>query len=318
MNNKIISLFIIWVLVCLIFLFYQFSGNLEFLFAYRFKKLATLCLIGFSTCVSTLAFQTITQNRILTPSIMGIDSMFVLIKIITVFFLGGNLLNQSNPIIVFIIDSSILMFFTSLLFVFLLKKFKGDLLRILLIGLILGVLYKNLTDFVARLISPEDFITYQSASFSQFETINTNLLIFCFVTLPLLFTLMWRTRFMLDVMALGEQTAINLGLNHTRLISFTLILIAGMVSLSTALVGPIVFLGLLVCALTYKIFDTYKHSYLLIASGLLGSIILVMGQFIFERFMNMQATLSVVIELFGGMFFLYLLLNESKTKWAIK
>lgn len=318
MKNKIIVIFCVWILACLMFLFYQLTGNLEFLLAYRFKKLVALCLIGFATSVSTLSFQTITHNRILTPSIMGIDSMFILIKIITIFLFGGNLMNQLDTVILFIIDSSILMISTSFLFVFLLKIFKKDLLKILLIGLILGVLYRNLTDFIARMISPEDFIIYQSTSFAQFNNINTNLLTFCAMVLPVFFALMWKKRFMLDVLSLGEQHANNLGINNTRFTSFILILIAGMVSLSTALVGPIIFLGLLVCALTYKLVDTYKHGYLLIASGLLGSILLITGQFVFERLINMEATLSVVIEFFGGLWFLYILVNDSRKKWTIR
>ena len=55
----------------------------------RIPKLIALMLTGASIGFSTLIFQTITHNNILTPNVMGLDSMYVLIQTILMFFFGS-------------------------------------------------------------------------------------------------------------------------------------------------------------------------------------------------------------------------------------
>ena len=104
--------------------------------------------------------------------------------------------------------------------------------------------------------------------------------------------------------------AVSLGVSYISFQRLTLVVISLLVCISTALVGPITFLGLLVSALTYKIAGSLEHKKLLIISFLLGALFLVIGQTIFERLLRLQSTLSIVIEFFGGMLFLYLVLRK--------
>src|SRR5690606_42117233 len=59
----------------------------------------------------------------------------------------------------------------------------------------------------------------------------------------------------LDVLALGREHAIALGVNHRLMVSVTLLLVILMVALSTALVGPVSFFGLIVANLAYLLID---------------------------------------------------------------
>ena len=86
-------------------------------------------------------------------------------------------------------------------------------------------------------------------------------------------------------------------------------LVAVLVSVSTALVGPVAFFGLIVAGLAHGLMRTARHAALLPAAALSAAILLVGGQWLFERQLGQAATLSVVVEFAGGLFFLYLLLK---------
>ena len=65
------------------------TGNWSFTLSLRGKKLLALMTVGFAIGTSTLLFQTLTHNPILTPALLGFDSLYVLIKSLMVFFLGA-------------------------------------------------------------------------------------------------------------------------------------------------------------------------------------------------------------------------------------
>jgi iron complex transport system permease protein len=116
----------------------------------------------------------------------------------------------------------------------------------------------------------------------------------------------------LDVLSLGKDHAINLGVSYETVVRRMLMVIAVLVSVSTALVGPIMFFGLIVANVAYAFFQTYEHRYLLVGAALFGIIALVSGQFVVERVFTFSTTLSVIINMVGGVYFLYLLLKERK------
>ena len=102
----------------------------------------------------------------------------------------------------------------------------------------------------------------------------------------------------------------NLGINYRQQVTVILLLISILVAVSTALVGPLTFLGLMVANLAYLVAGSSQHRYLLPVSFLLGVIALIGGQLILEYGLNMAGTLSVVIEFVGGIFFIYMVLRR--------
>ncbi|MDP3523316.1 MAG: iron chelate uptake ABC transporter family permease subunit, partial [Hoeflea sp.] len=64
-------------------------GDLWFAMELRSVRLLALMQVALSVALSTLVFQTITGNHILTPSIMGMDALYILIQTSLVFALGG-------------------------------------------------------------------------------------------------------------------------------------------------------------------------------------------------------------------------------------
>lgn len=271
-----------------------------------------LILVGTAIAVSTILFQTVSGNRILTPSIMGFDALYVLLQTSLVFAIGGFGFASIDPTIKFFAELTLLTIAALLLFGTLLGKNRQDIHRMVLVGIIFGVLFRSLNSFLQRMIDPNEFAIVQGASFARFSRVETDLLAVSTVMVIAILVVIWRLRHVLDVIALGRDMALNLGVDYNKTILLILVTIAILVSVSTALVGPVVFFGLLVTSLAHQIMQTHKHALLLPAATLIASIVLVLGQTIFERVLGLQTTLSVVVEFLGGLLFLAILLRGSK------
>ncbi|MEM8702109.1 MAG: iron chelate uptake ABC transporter family permease subunit [Pseudomonadota bacterium] len=287
-------------------------GSWDFVLVFRGTKLIALVLVGASVALSTILFQTLTANRILTPAIMGFDSLYVLLQTSLVFVFGGLGYSALRPDVTFAIGVVLLTGAALLLFGTLLGRGVQDLFRMLLVGVVFGVLFRSLTSLLQRLIDPNEFAVLQGSLFASFNRVDTGLLAISIPVIVVCAVLVWNKRHVLDVMALGRDHAISLGLNHRRELFAGLTLVAVLVAVSTALVGPVVFFGLLVSALAYEIMKTHRHGPVFAASVLIAVCVLVGGQAVFERILGMSATLSVVIEFLGGLVFLFLILRKAR------
>ncbi|NEN75937.1 iron chelate uptake ABC transporter family permease subunit [Pelistega sp. NLN82] len=310
LKNKLFLLSGVLLGAIVLFMTLGANGQWAFILPFRGGKLFALLIVAYAVSVSTLLFQTITANRILTPYIMGFDTLYLLIQTLLIFILGAIAYSTLNIGFKFSIEVVLMLGASMVLFTSLFSKAHEDLYRMILTGVILGVLFRSINTFLQRMIDPEEYSVVQSVSFAQFNLIKTDLLPYSAVIIIVVSLLIWHSRYELDVIALGRDQAINLGINFKKRILFFLFLIAVLVAVSTALVGPITFLGLLVSGLTYEYFKTDRHSVLIPASFLIGAITLVLGQVIFEHFLGMKGVLSVVIEFIGGVAFILLLLRR--------
>lgn len=285
------------------------NGAWDFALAFRGSKLLALVLVAYAVAVSTVLFHTVTCNRILTPSIMGFDALYLLIQTTLVFVLGGMGSLALDPALKFGAEVLIMMGFASSLFLWLFGHGGRHIHLTLLVGIVFGVLFRSLSNFMSRLIDPADYVVLQGATFASFNSVDDRILWFsallCLATFPVL----WTMRHALDVMALGREAAINLGLPYRRMVLRLLGLITLLVSVSTALVGPVTFFGLLVAHLAYLSTNDPRHTTLLPAAVLIACTVLIGGQTLFEHVLGLQGALSIVIDFLGGLVFLTLLLR---------
>ncbi|WP_262518416.1 iron chelate uptake ABC transporter family permease subunit [Agrobacterium tumefaciens] len=279
-------------------------GDWYFILQFRGTKLATLVLVAYAIAVSTVLFQTITNNRILTPSIMGFDALYVLLQSMLVFMLGAATVSSIDSRLMFVIDVAVMVGFSLFLYRFLFSGSVRGLHLMMLIGILFGVLFRSLSGFLQRIIDPNDFVVLQDRLFASFNVVDGNLLGVSALLISLASFAASRMFHTFDVMSLGRETAIALGVDHQRVTRTILGLVAVLVSVSTALVGPVTFFGLLVANLAYLIVPSGKHRYLLPAAVLIAVICLVGGQTLLERLLAFDTALSIVIEFTGGLFFI--------------
>ncbi|MFS4439235.1 iron chelate uptake ABC transporter family permease subunit [Paracoccaceae bacterium GXU_MW_L88] len=280
-----------------------------FILELRLKKTIAMLTVGAALGVATILFQTISNNRILTPSIMGFDALYVLIQTALVASLGATSFTTLPPVAKFIGETALMTLAAGLLFGTLLGKGQRDLHRMILTGFVLALFFRALSQFLSRILSPNDFIVTQYASVASFNQIEAELLLPTVIITLLACGFALRRASQFDVMQLGRDPAVSLGLSYERLLFEALAIIALLVATATALVGPVTFFGLIVASLAYSVAPMARHRQTLIAAALLGGMILLIGQILFERIMGQAGTLAIVIEFIGGLLFLWLLLR---------
>ncbi|WP_246849579.1 iron chelate uptake ABC transporter family permease subunit [Rubellimicrobium arenae] len=285
-------------------------GDWGFVLMLRGTRLLALLVVGAAMAVATVLFQTLSGNRILTPSVMGFDALFVLLQTMLAVTLGGFGLASLPAQIRFGLELALLLAAALALFGTLLGQSRPDLHRMILTGLIFGVLFRSLAGFLQRLIDPNDFAIVQSAAFARFNAIPADLLALSTVLTLAALGAAWSLRHRLDVMALGRDHAVSLGVDHRRTLLLALVVVAVLVSVSTALVGPVTFFGLLVAALAQLVLRDHRHAVLLPGAALVAGIVLVAGQTLVERVFHLSITLAVAVEFAGGLLFLALVLRS--------
>jgi len=287
------------------------KGSWSFVIPFRGKKLLSLALVAYSVAVSTVLFQTVTANRILTPSIMGFDALYVLLKTAIVFFLGAGALAGLDPQLQFVVEVVVMVVFSGLLFRWLFLGEERSLTLLVLVGIVFGILFRSLSQFMQRMLDPNAFNVLQDSFFASFATVDTTLLAVACVIVLAASLVAFRIGHTFDVLSLGRSQAINLGVDYKRTVVMILVLVAVMVSVSTALVGPITFFGLLVASLAHSLVGNSRHRYVLPAAVLLAITCLVGGQTLLERIFSFDTALSIIIEFLGGIVFIVLVLRRA-------
>lgn len=284
-------------------------GSWAFILQFRGTKVAALALVAFAVAVSTVLFQTITNNRILTPSIMGFDALYVLLQTVLVFTLGSAFVSSIDPRLMFLVEVVVMTGFSLVLYRFLFSGSVRGLHLMMLIGIVFGILFRSLSGFLQRIIDPSEFVVLQDRLFASFNTIDGNLLVVSFLLIGCVCLAAWRIFHTFDVMALGRDTAIALGVDHHRMTRYILVLVTVLVAISTALVGPVTFFGLLVANLAYVVMPSSRHRHILPAAALIAVICLIGGQTVLERLLAFDTALSIVIEFAGGIFFILFMMR---------
>ncbi|MEF2073397.1 iron chelate uptake ABC transporter family permease subunit [Consotaella aegiceratis] len=284
-------------------------GNWDFVLWFRGMKVASMLLVGTAVAVSTVLFQTVTNNRILTPSIMGFDALYALIQTTLVFVFGAMKVSAADPRLLFALEVVAMVVFSIALYRWLFSGAIRSLHLLVLVGIVFGVLFRSVGSLMQRLIDPNEFVVLQDRLFASFNTVHADLLAASALAIVAVLVIVWRMLPILDVLALGRETAINLGVDHGRMVLITLVLVAVLVSVSTALVGPVTFFGLLVANLAYQLTGSHWHRDTLPAAALLAVICLIGGQFVLERIFAFDTALSIVIEFVGGLVFILLLIR---------
>ncbi len=101
LTKPVIIASVVLAISMLLFMTLNANGNWDFVLPFRFYKLMALILVGVAIGVSTLLFQTLTHNPILTPALLGFDALYVLIQSVLVFALGAVNIFTTQPLLKF-------------------------------------------------------------------------------------------------------------------------------------------------------------------------------------------------------------------------
>lgn len=278
----------------------------------RIKVVGAIIIVAYSVSHSTITFQTIANNQILTPSVMGLDNLYLFLQTLVVFFSGSGGLAMMTGWRNFLISVLLMVGMSLVLFRALFRGEEQNVYFLVLVGMIFGTLFSGLSNFLQVLIDPNEYDLLLGRMFASFNRVNVDLLFIA--ALVTLIVLLWSLPDYpsLDVISLGKSHAINLGVDYNKVVLKSLISVSILTSVSTILVGPVTFLGILVASLARRIFSTYKHSILISGTFVVSLAMLFGGMLLTERVFNFTTPLSVILNFFGGIYFIFMLVRESK------
>ena len=297
-QKKLIVMMVLVILACALYMLVNVKFGNEKLFWYAMKirtpKLIVMLITAFAIGGASIVFQSIINNTIVTPCLLGMNSLYMVIHTAVVFVAGSGSVLAVNPNAAFAVDLVLMGGTATVIYSYLFKKTNHNVLYVLLIGTVLTSFFGSIQSTLTRVMDPNEYDSLLATLVASFSNVNSEIIA------------------LLDVITLGKEQAINLGVDYDRCIRRLLLGVTLFIAVATAMVGPISFLGLIIANLSRQLLQTYRHSHLILGSAFFGMVILVAGQLLVEQIYSYTVPVSVFITVFGGIYFLYLLLRERK------
>lgn len=311
LNYSLAIMLLIAMTLASAFLFIDIKpGIFDYAMGIRLPKLVVMSLAAFCIGSASIVFQSLINNTIVTPCLLGMNALYVFIHTASVFVFGSGSILVMNKGLSFGVDLTIMAIAALFIYGMLFKKTGGNVLYILLAGSVLATFFTSITSTLQRVMDPNEFDTLQNALIASFHKVNSSIIFFAILVMVVVAWVLRKDLQLLDVITLGKSQAINLGVDYDKTVQRLLLGVTFYIAIATALVGPITFLGLIIANLARQLFKTYRHSYLVTGAVLVGMITLFAGQTLIERVFHFNANISAFINISGGIYFLVLLLRQ--------
>jgi len=285
---------------------------LQYAMRLRIPKVIVMLIVAFCIGGASMVFQSIINNTIVTPCLLGMNSLYTLIHTAVLFFFGTGSLVARNSNISFEVDLLLMGIIATFIYSYMFKKTKYNVLYVLLIGTVLTSFFTSVQTTMVRAMDPNEYDTLLATLVASFSNVNSEIILLSVVMIALVLFGLRKDLKVLDVITLGKEQAINLGVDYDRTIKRLLLGVVLLIAIATAMVGPISFLGLIIANLARQLLKTYRHSQLILGSALFGVVLLIGGQLIVERLFVYSIPISVFITVGGGLYFLYLLYTQKR------
>ena len=310
----VIALIAIIIVAAFLFIGVKFHNHklLRYAMKLRIPKVIAMIITAFAIGAATIIFQSVINNTIVTPCLLGMNALYTLIHTSVVFVLGSGSILFTNDNLSFLVDLVLMGIIATVVYSWLFKMTGHNVLYVLLVGTVLTSFFSSIQSTLTRVMDPNEYDTLLTSLVVIFSNINSEIIIFSVIILALIGVIFRKELALLDVITLGKEQAINLGVDYDRCIRRLLLAVTLCIAVATAMVGPISFLGLIIANISRQLLKTYRHTQLIAGAALMGVIALIGGQFIVERVFVYSIPISVFITVAGGIYFLYLILKGSR------
>lgn len=283
-----------------------------FMYIMKLRLPALICMViaSISIGAATLIFQSIVNNRIVTPALLGMNSIYSFLHTAAVFVMGTGSTLFLNKNLAFAVDLILMGIVATLVYWYLFKKTGHNILYIMLIGTVLSSLFGSVQSAMIRVMDPNEYDALLGTLVADFNNVNGEIITFAIVMLLVIVAILHKDLALLDVITMGRHQAINLGVDYDNVIRRLLFGVVLCMAVATATIGPVSFLGLIVANLARQILKTYKHTHLIIGASLMGMLALIGGQMLSQHIFHFTVPVSVFVTVAGGVYFLYLLLSK--------
>lgn len=313
-QRKLLVLTVLAVLAAVLYMLVEVNFENTRIFHYAMKlrapKLIVMLITAASIGAASIVFQSIIRNTIVTPCLLGMNSLYTLIHTAVIFAVGSGSILAVNRNLSFLVDLVLMGIVAMAVYGYLFKKTKYNILYVLLIGTVLSSFFSSIQSTMTRIMDPNEYDTLLVTLVASFGNINSEIVVFSLVLLAALTFFLRRELALLDLITLGKHQAVNLGVDYEQCVRKLLLGVTLCIAIATAMVGPISFLGLIIANLSRQFLKTYRHTQLICGSALFGILVLVGGQLLVEHVYTYTIPVSVFITVGGGIYFLYLLLRK--------
>ena len=193
-------------------------GN-EKLFHYAMKirtpKLIVMLITAFAIGGASIVFQSIISNTIVTPCLLGMNSLYTLIHTAVVFFAGSGSILAVNANAAFAVDLILMSITATVIYSYLFKKTNHNVLYVLLIGTVLTSFFSSIQNTLTRVMDPNEYDSLLATLVASFSNVNSEIILFSLIVLAAVIFVLRKDLALLNVLTLGKNQAINLGAGET-------------------------------------------------------------------------------------------------------
>ena len=281
----------------------------------RFPRVILAILVGAGLGTSGAILQGLFRNPLVDPGFIGVSSGAAVGAIISIMF--GKLISNFLPHILqaFLLPIlAIVGSFLTIMIVYSLSKVNGktNVMAMLLSGVAINAIAGSIIGFFVSISSDLELRSFTFWTMGGLDNSDWFIVILVsfFTIVPFLFIYKFKTE--IDIFMLGDSEAANLGVNVEYLKRKIILISSIMVGISVAFCGMIGFVGLVTPHLI-RLFISPNHKYLIPGSALLGSLILVLSDFISKTIISpAQLPIGIVTSAIGAPFFVWLILSQKR------
>lgn len=276
------------------------------IFEVRLPRIILAVLTGSLLSMAGAVYQAIFQNPMADPYVIGISSGAAFGATIAIIFLPPMMLLGNSIVSLAAFLSAIL---TSILVYFISKTKRGvDTFSLLLTGVVISTVLSSFISLMMLAHKDEamKIMTWTMGSFNA-KSWNHVLTILIPTVIGIFFTIYHGKD--LNVLVMGEEEAMTMGLDTKRLKRNMLLICALLTSIAVSVSGIIGFVGLIVPHFIRLIFGS-EHKFLLKASFVFGAIFMLLSDTIARSLIDgFEVPVGIITSLIGGPLFLILLVR---------
>lgn len=285
----------------------------------RLPLIATAALSGGALAIAGLLMQTLFNNPLADPSILGVSSGSSLGVAIVMLLLGGELGTLFGTTVggyVSILAGAMagaalilaaLMLFSSLV--------KGTTM-LLIVGIMISFLASSAISLLNFFSTQEGVHSYVIWGLGNFSGVTMGSL--PLFSLVILFVLAWSMLLVkpLNALLLGSRYAESLGVNLRRVRNVLLLVTGILTATVTAFCGPIGFIGLVVPHIARLMLNSSDHRVLMPCTMLAGVVVALLCQFVSVLPTSVGIIpINAITPIVGVPIIIYIILNRKKIKY---
>ncbi|MFT7344108.1 MAG: iron complex transport system permease protein [Lentimonas sp.] len=273
---------------------------------FRIPRFSMACLAGGALALSGLMMQTLFNNPLAGPYVLGINagsSLLVALALLSGFsFFKSDLGVISSALIGALLFGAVILA---------LSQYVKNGISLLLVGLMIGSFSGALVSILQAMSEAQSLKIFTLWSMGSLQQVQSDQLGIILLFFALGTTMAFLLIKPLNAMVLGESSASQLGISIKKVRTVIILATAILTGLITAFCGPIAFIGLAVPNLVKIIFKTQNHGILIPACLASGAIFLVICDIIVQLMVStVNLPINAITSLIGAPMIIYFVLKK--------